>query len=93
MIYKICPAELWLAAEAAGEFAGAELDLADGYSHLSTAEQLPETAAKHFAGRTGLVLLAVEEAAVAGACAGSRRAAARCSRISMARCPSLRSAG
>ncbi len=41
-------------------FAGAPVDLADGYIHLSTAEQLPETLAKHFAGRTDLHLAKVD---------------------------------
>ncbi|WP_199258954.1 DUF952 domain-containing protein [Paracoccus binzhouensis] len=40
--------------------AGAPVDLADGYIHLSTAAQLPGTLAKHFAGESGLHLLAVE---------------------------------
>lgn len=39
---------------------GAPVDLADGYIHFSTAAQLPETLAKHFAGETGLVLMALE---------------------------------
>ena len=43
-----------------GHSAGAPVDLADGYIHLSTAAQLPGTLAKHFAGETGLRLLAVE---------------------------------
>jgi uncharacterized protein (DUF952 family) len=60
LIYKICDAALWDAAIAKGAFEGAEIDLADGYIHFSTAEQMRETAAKHFAGREGLVLIAVE---------------------------------
>ncbi len=31
IIYKICPAAMWLEAEASGVFAGAPVDLADGY--------------------------------------------------------------
>lgn len=60
LIYKIFRAEEWAALEAAGETAGAPVDLADGFIHFSTAEQAPETAAKHFAGAEGLVLAAVE---------------------------------
>ncbi|MDP9057304.1 MAG: DUF952 domain-containing protein [Pseudomonadota bacterium] len=45
---------------AEGSFAGAPVDLADGYIHLSTAEQLPETLAKHFAEQTGLHLAGVD---------------------------------
>ena len=60
LIYKICDATLWETAVAAGEFKGAEIDLTDGYIHFSTAEQMRETAAKHFAGREGLVIIAVD---------------------------------
>lgn len=60
LIYKIFAAEEWDALDAAGETLGAPVDLADGFIHFSTAEQAAETAAKHFAGRTGLMLAAVE---------------------------------
>jgi uncharacterized protein (DUF952 family) len=59
-IYKICPEALWREAEAAGRFGGAPVDQADGFIHFSTASQAVETAAKHFAGRSGLLLVAVE---------------------------------
>lgn len=59
LIYKICDASLWDAAVEAGTFAGAEIDLTDGYIHFSTAEQMRETASKHFVGREGLVIIAV----------------------------------
>jgi len=58
-IYKICDTAAWQAAERAGEFTGAAVDLADGYIHFSTADQVEETAAKHFAGQRDLVLVAV----------------------------------
>jgi uncharacterized protein (DUF952 family) len=61
-IYKICDAAAWRAAERAGEFAGAPVDIADGYIHFSGADQLEETAAKHFAGGRDLVLVAVDAA-------------------------------
>ena len=60
LIYKIATADQWSAAQAAGRFAGAPIDLADGYIHFSTAEQARETAAKHFAGQVGLVLVALD---------------------------------
>lgn len=60
LIYKICPKEMWEAAATAGVFAGAPVDLADGYIHFSTAEQAVETAAKHFAGQGDLMLVAFE---------------------------------
>ncbi|HKH97233.1 MAG TPA: DUF952 domain-containing protein [Beijerinckiaceae bacterium] len=59
LIYKICSEALWREAERAGVFAGAAIDLEDGYIHFSTAAQAPETAARHFAGQGELVLVAV----------------------------------
>jgi uncharacterized protein (DUF952 family) len=61
MIYKICPLSIWRAAERLGTFSGAEIDHRDGYIHFSTAGQLRETATRHFAGKEGLVLVAVDE--------------------------------
>lgn len=60
LIYKIVPEALWREAERTGHFAGAPVDLADGFIHFSTAEQVRETAAKHFAGQADLLLVAVE---------------------------------
>ncbi|MDZ7282243.1 DUF952 domain-containing protein [Sphingomonas sanguinis] len=48
------------ALEQEGVFAGAPVDLADGYIHLSTATQLTETVDKHFAGQTDLHIAAVD---------------------------------
>lgn len=59
LIYKIAPRTLWQAAEAAGRFEGAPVDLADGFIHFSTAGQVAETAAKHFAGQEDLLLVAI----------------------------------
>ena len=61
-IYKICPEPLWRAAEAAGRFDGAPVDVADGFIHFSTPAQLRETAARHFAGQADLLLIAVDPA-------------------------------
>ena len=58
-IYKICPAALWREAERAGAFRGSEVDRRDGFIHFSTAAQLAETAAKHFAGQRDLLLVSV----------------------------------
>ena len=60
LIYKICDIEVWRAAERAGTFAGAGIDLTDGYVHFSAADQVAETAARHFAGQRNLVLVAVD---------------------------------
>ncbi|HHB81300.1 MAG TPA: DUF952 domain-containing protein [Aliiroseovarius sp.] len=60
MIYKIFRAPEWAELQAAGDTAGAPIDIADGYIHFSTATQAAETAAKHFAGVEDLVLAAVD---------------------------------
>ncbi|MDG4649692.1 DUF952 domain-containing protein [Roseibacterium sp. SDUM158017] len=59
-IYKILRPREWAELERQGETAGAPIDVADGYVHFSTAEQVGETAAKHFAGEEGLILAAFE---------------------------------
>ncbi len=66
MIYKICRQDAWHAAETAGCFRGAPVDQQDGFIHFSTAAQLAETAAKHFAGASDLMLVAVDAAALDG---------------------------
>jgi len=66
-IYKISRAPLWREAEQAGEFTGAPIDRADGFIHFSTAAQVAETAARHFADAPDLVLVAVNAAALGAA--------------------------
>lgn len=56
-----------VAALDAGLFDGAPVDIADGYIHLSTAEQLTETLQRHFAGQTDLTLAAVDLAVLGDA--------------------------
>ena len=58
-IFKLCRASEWAEAERSGTFLGSPVDLRDGYIHFSTAEQVVDTAARHFAGVDGLTLLAV----------------------------------
>ena len=60
MIFKILRAGEWALLRDAGETDGAPIDVSDGYVHFSTAAQAPETAAKHFAGEEGLMLLAIK---------------------------------
>ena len=60
LIFKIFRADEWAQLQTDGTTRGAPVDLSDGFIHFSTADQAPETAAKHFAGQDGLVLLAVE---------------------------------
>ena len=50
-----------------GVFLGAPIDLADGYIHLSAADQVTETVDKHFAGQTGLHVAAVDLAVLGDA--------------------------
>lgn len=59
-IYKIVTRAAWAEAEATGAFAGAAIDLQDGYIHLSTGAQAQETAARHFRGQDGLIVVAFE---------------------------------
>ncbi len=65
IIYKVEKASVWQEAVAAGVYHGSALDLKDGFIHLSTAEQLRETARLHFAGQVDLILAAIPEIAVA----------------------------
>lgn len=64
--YKVLTAEQ-MAALGTGSFAGAPVDLADGYMHLSTAAQLRETVDKHFAGQDDLHVAAVDLDAIGDA--------------------------
>ncbi|MGE5475800.1 MAG: DUF952 domain-containing protein, partial [Bacteroidales bacterium] len=58
----MCRHQEWQAAQAAGSYAGSSQDAADGFIHFSTAAQVVESAAKHRAGQSGLLLLAVDAA-------------------------------
>lgn len=59
-IYKICERAAWRLAEQAGTYGGSPVDARDGFIHFSTAAQLAETLAKHFAGSRELLLVAVD---------------------------------
>lgn len=58
--FKIFTAAQWAQFEADEIFHGAPVDLADGYIHLSTADQLQATLDKHFVGQDGLVIAEVD---------------------------------
>ncbi|MEM6276138.1 MAG: DUF952 domain-containing protein [Pseudomonadota bacterium] len=60
LIYKIFRPAEWDALDEAGTTLGAPVDLADGFIHFSTAEQVRETAARHFSDDGDLVLAAVD---------------------------------
>jgi uncharacterized protein (DUF952 family) len=59
-IYKILDEAEWSEALRKGEFVGSAIDIADGFIHLSARDQVEETAARHFAGRAGLLLVAFD---------------------------------
>lgn len=59
-IYKILTAPQWQCLHSSGTFPGAPVDLADGYIHFSTRDQVQGTLDKHFAGQEGLVLAACD---------------------------------
>lgn len=67
LIYKVLRADEWRELDSQSESAGAPVDRADGFIHFSTAGQLAETLARHFAGEEGLVLLALDAEALAPA--------------------------
>lgn len=60
LIYKILHDREWAQLRADGHTLGAPIDLTDGYIHFSTAQQVAQTAAKHFTRMKGLHLAAVE---------------------------------
>ena len=60
LIYKIFRRAEWDAFRAAGQTAGAPVDLTDGFIHFSAATQVAETAAKYFGTESNLVLVAFE---------------------------------
>ena len=64
LVFKICPAQDWSDAEAAGVYSGSADDRRDGFIHFSTGEQLAGTAAKYFRGQTGLALVAFDAEAL-----------------------------
>lgn len=67
LIYKIFRADEWAELQSQSVTKGAPIDITDGYVHFSTAEQARETAAKHFAGEDGLILLALDSDALGDA--------------------------
>lgn len=67
LIFKIVHAREWREAERAGVYAGSAKDRADGFLHFSTAEQVPQTLAKHYAGAVDLILVATDPARLGAA--------------------------
>lgn len=61
-VYKIMGADEWAAAMRTGTAPPAEIDRRDGYIHLSSEDQVLETARIHFAGRKNLIAAAFDSA-------------------------------
>lgn len=61
LVYKILRSAEWVALQRDNAIAGAPIDIADGFVHLSTAAQVVETAQKHFDGVSNLHLLALRD--------------------------------
>ena len=57
--YKVLTADQMRALEA-DRFEGAPIDIADGYIHLSTRDQLTETVDRHFVGQSDLWVAAID---------------------------------
>jgi uncharacterized protein (DUF952 family) len=58
-VYKIMTFAQWQQLKAEGTWAGSEVDLRDGFVHLSTWEQVPGTLEKHFFEQKNLLLVGV----------------------------------
>lgn len=65
--FKVLTGQQWADFERERVFRGAPVDIADGYIHLSTADQLEATIARHFAGQTGLMIAEVDLACLGDA--------------------------
>jgi uncharacterized protein (DUF952 family) len=66
-VYKILPRADWAEAQARGDYGGAAIDRADGFIHLSAADQVAETLRLHFAGQADLVIVGFEADALGDA--------------------------
>ncbi|WP_257455857.1 DUF952 domain-containing protein [Archangium lipolyticum] len=66
-IYTLVSGADWRAAKTIGAYCGSADDTRDGFLHLSTAEQVRESARKHRSGERDLWLVAVDPAALGSA--------------------------
>jgi uncharacterized protein (DUF952 family) len=66
-VYKVAPRAAWDAACRGGIYEGSADDVRDGFIHLSAADQLGGTLAKHFRGQDDLVLIQFETRALGAA--------------------------
>lgn len=63
-VYRLCRRDEWLAALEKGNYDGGTLDLRDGFIHLSTRQQMGETALLYFSEARDLVLLTIDAGAL-----------------------------
>lgn len=66
LVYKICTQAVWQEAESTGIFVGATIDLTDGFIHLSTGKQVPNTARLFFQTGDDLVLVTFDDEKLMG---------------------------
>lgn len=59
-VYKIVTEAEWRAACRDGTYRGSADDQRDGFIHLSSADQIAGTAARHFLNRDGLIIVAFD---------------------------------
>jgi uncharacterized protein (DUF952 family) len=59
-VFKVAERAAWLDACRIGKFTGSADDMRDGFIHLSALDQLSGTLARHFKGKSDLVLVAFE---------------------------------
>lgn len=64
IVFKLVDRASWDAAAPSASFAGSVADARDGFIHFSTAAQVRETAARHFARQPDLLLVAVDAASL-----------------------------
>ncbi|WP_436642422.1 DUF952 domain-containing protein [Microbaculum sp. FT89] len=66
-VFKICGRDEWRLAENAGVYSGNADDARDGFIHLSAADQIAGTLARHYAGRDDLLIVSVDASALGDA--------------------------
>lgn len=66
-VFKICGRDEWRLAENAGTYSGNADDARDGFIHLSAADQVAGTLARHYAGRDDLLIVSVDASALGDA--------------------------
>ena len=66
-IFKLVDRTSWQAAVVSGAFSGSPVDQRDGFIHFSTAAQVRDTAARHFARQADLLIVAVDAGALGDA--------------------------